>query len=36
MPETISLMLVAIWLCVGFCVGAGWTLGATVISKVFR
>ncbi len=34
MPNVISLELAAIWFCVGLCAGAGWTLGAWIVTKI--
>lgn len=36
MPNSISLQQILVWLCVGFFVGAGWTLGALVVSRLLR
>ena len=34
MPSTISLYLVGVWVCVGLFTGAGWTLGAWIVSRL--
>lgn len=34
MPDTISLYLVGVWLCVGLVTGFGWTIGAFVAAKI--
>ncbi len=36
MPTAISVMSCVTWVCVGFCVGLGWTLGAWLIGKIVR
>lgn len=34
MPTTITLYQIGVWFLVGFFTGAGWTLGAWVITKI--
>lgn len=35
MPNSISLIQIAIWFCVGFFTGAGWFLAAKVVNRVW-
>lgn len=34
MPTDISLHLIAVWFCVGFFTGAGWSLGAWAVAQL--
>lgn len=36
MPETVTLYLAGVWLCVGFCTGLGWSLASVLVSRVVR
>jgi len=34
MPESISLLLLGIWFCVGFFTGLGWHLAARILARL--
>ncbi len=36
MPNTVTLRAAATWLCVGFCTGAGWALGAWAVARLLH
>jgi hypothetical protein len=36
MPDTLTPYAALVWLCVGFCVGFGWALGAWLVSRILR
>jgi hypothetical protein len=36
MPNDISLFQAGVWFAVGFCTGAGWSLGAWVVGRLLK
>jgi hypothetical protein len=34
MPTEITLYAVGVWFVVGLCVGAGWTLGSRIVTRL--
>lgn len=36
MPDTVTLYTAGVWVVVGFCTGAGWTLAGVLIGRLLR